>query len=407
MYKNILKFAFPAVCLLFLFNSCSDKCYYYEEVTVYEEILADASDVKNSFGVVNDFAIKKPGNIYTYNSYLFVAEKNEGIHILNNSNPASPIPLKFIKLKGNSNFAVAGDVLLADNGADLLSINFSDLENIKIDKRTENINPDIVRADNKVVAGYNETKVKKKMSCDNNDRFMMNAAEANPGSVAHAGKGGSMARFAVVGNFLYVTHSAVLLPVEITNPSNPVKKLAISFSNRNVETIFPYKDYLYFGTTSGVLVYDCAASPETPVYRKTLTHALGCDPVVVSEDICFSTVRNNIVCRGGNTINAMFIYNVSNINSPLYLRNIPMENPYGLGVKGNLIFVCQGDKGLSVYDWDPTSTMVTLKHNYEDIHAYDVIVNGNTLIVTAENGLFQFDCSNPDNIKYLATLSTF
>lgn len=409
MTRNIFNRLLFIAAIGVLFNSCEDKCYYYEEVTEYQEILMDADEVKNSFAVVSDYTIKKPGNIYSYQNYLLVAEQNEGIHILNNTNPASPVPLKFIKLKGNSNFAVANDVLLADNGADLLSINIADLGNIRIDKRTENINPDILRPGNKVIAGYNAVKVKRKKSCDEDrsfNRSMMFASSAGA-SIISSGKAGSMAKFAVVNNYLYIAHESKLQPVNISNPINPVKLPAVDFVSNDIETIFPYKNYLYFGTSSGVLIYDCGSNPEVPVYRKTLTHALGCDPVVVSDDYCFSTVRNNTTCRNGNTVNAMYVYKVDNINAPLYVRNVALKSPYGLGVKNNLIFICQAENGLTVYNWDKTTNQATLKHSYPDIHAFDVIVNDNTLIVTADNGLFQFDCTDPDNIRYLATLSNF
>ncbi|MES2617340.1 MAG: hypothetical protein V4613_05650 [Bacteroidota bacterium] len=414
MAKNIFGKLFAIATIAFVFNGCEDKCYYYQEEIEYQEILTNVDEVKNSFEVVADFAIKKPGNIYSYQSYLFVAEQNEGIHILNNTNPASPVPLKFIKLKGNANFAVANDVLLADNGADLLSINFADLNNIKIEKRTENVNPDILRPDNKILSGYKEVKVKRKIPCEDNNRFGSNqsispvfSSSAGGGGTVSTGKAGSMAKFAVVNNYLYIAHSAVLQPLNISDPSHPIKLQKIQFSSDNIETIFPYKDYLYFGTSSGVLIYDCSSNPEVPVYRRTLSHALGCDPVVVSEDFCFSTVRNGTACRWGNTINSLYVFNVTDVNKPFFVNEVGLTNPYGLGVKDNLLFICQAESGLSVFNWNKLTGQVTLKHNYPDIHAYDVIVNDNTLIVTADNGLFQFDCTDPDNIKYLATLSNF
>jgi hypothetical protein len=76
-------------------------------------------------------------------------------------------------------------------------------------------------------------------------------------------------------------------------------------------------------------------------------------------------------------------------------------------VKENLVFVCQGTKGLFVYNWSKNSNQVSLRHSYPDIHAFDVIVNGNVLIVTADNGLFQFDITNPDNITYMSKLANF
>ncbi len=410
MKKNIFKTSFLFLFSALILNSCQDKCFYYEDSIEYHEILGDVSDVKNSFAVKTDFAIKKPGTIYTYNQYLLVAEKNEGIHILNNANPASPIPLKFIQLKGNSSFVVANNILLAENGADLLSINISDLNNITLENRVEGVNNDVLRGNNKLVIGYNEVKIRKKVECNGSFRErnnMMADAISSPAINVNAGKGGSMAKFTVLGNYLYIAHSSKLLPLNISNPSSPVKKLSISFTEGNVETIFPYKNFLYFGTSSGVLVYDCASNPEVPKYRNTLRHAIGCDPVIVSDDICFSTIRNGTACRNNNTVNELNIYDVKNVSMPIQLRNVPMDNPYGLGIKNDVLFICQANKGLTVLNWNAANKNVTLKHNYNDIHAYDVIVNGNTLIVTAENGLFQFDCTDTDNIRYLSTLVNF
>ena len=84
-----------------------------------------------------------------------------------------------------------------------------------------------------------------------------------------------------------------------------------------------------------------------------------------------------------------------------------MEEPYGLGIKDDLLFICQGFKGLYVYNYDKNTYNVTLRHSYPDIHAFDVIVNGNTLIITADNGLFQFDISNKDNLVYQSKLVNF
>ena len=58
-------------------------------------------------------------------------------------------------------------------------------------------------------------------------------------------------------------------------------------------------------------------------------------------------------------------------------------------------------------NWDINTKNLSLRHSYPEIHAFDVIVNGNILIVTADNGLFQFDISSKDNITYLSKLADF
>lgn len=409
-----MKLKFHQLAIVFLsilfFTACEDKCYYYQEETVYEPIYQKLSDVKNSFSVAEDFTITKPGNIYSYGKYLLVGEKMKGIHILDNSNPASPTPLKFIHLQGNENFTIYNDVILADNGPDLISISFSDLEDIKILNRETNVNNERVSGDNFIV-GYNAITRKVKKACDGNNGgdiafFSSNASASGSAASASTGKGGSMARFAIISNYLYIASSSQLFPFNITNPEKPVKELTMGLNGSNVETLFPYKSYLYMGTSSGVLIYNTASSKATPSYVNTLWHITGCDPVIVQNDYAFSTVRGGSVCRTTNN-SQLNAYNVKDPQSATMVYSQNMLEPYGLGMKDDLLFVCQGKNGLYVYDWNETNTNLTLRHSYPDIHAFDVIVNGNTLIVTADNGLFQFDISSKDNIVYLSKLADF
>lgn len=406
MKLKIYQVAIVFLSVLF-FTACEDKCYYYEDQAVFEPVYEKLADVKASFSVVDDYTITKPGNIYSYGKYLLVGEKMKGIHILDNTNPASPTPLKFINLKGNENFTVYNDVILADNGPDLLSISFSDLSDIKILNREENVNTERVSSD-KFIVGYNSSVQRVKRECNSsNGRFMTRNDMASSGAgTSSTGKGGSMAKFAIVSDYLYIANSSQLFPFNIANPSKPVKQLTMGLSGGNVETIFPYNTYLYMGTSSGVLIYNTAGSKATPAYVNTLWHITGCDPVVVSDNYAFSTVRGGSVCRT-NDMSQLNVYNVNNPAMATLVRNMGMVEPYGLGVKDGLLFVCQGKNGLFVYDWDKNNASVTLRHSYPDIHAFDVIVNGDVLIVTADNGLFQFDITSKDNITYLSKLADF
>lgn len=393
--------------LLFGLSSCGDKCFYYVEETVHEDVLMNLDEIKNSFKVTEDYDIGKPGNIYTYGKYLLVAEKFKGIHILDNSNPANPIKLKFIVLKGNENFIIKDNFILADNGPDLLSIDFSNLNDIKIVDRQVNVNTSKIRG-NQYIVGQNVSIQKVKKECDNNNRGMLSSRSSSNdvNSSAAIGQGGSMSKFANLGNFLYIVNNSELIPVEISNPSKPVTNPKMKLTSENVETLFPYKKYLYMGTSNGILIYNTEGSENSPRYVSTISHVFGCDPVIVSDDVAFSTIRGGTSCRNV-TVNQLNLYDVSNPTFSNILRSYNMEEPYGLGIKDDLLFICQGFKGLYVYDYDKNTHNVNLRHSYPDIHAFDVIVNGNTLIITADNGLFQFDISNKDNLVYQSKLVNF
>lgn len=405
--KTTISRILVSLTLIFLLNGCEDKCFYYVDRVNFDPILQPLSEIKSSFEVQSDYAISKPGNIYSYKNYLLVSEKTKGIHILENSNPANPLPLKFIQLKGNTNFSVVNDILLADNGPDLVSIDIHDLNDIRLVNREENINNENIRGDQFIV-NFVRTIKKEKVECSNNGRnrgFMSDGISSSGGAnPISTGKGGSMSKFAVIDNFLYIVNSSELMPFDVTNPSKPLKKLKIGLAASNIETLFPYKTFLYMGASDGVHIYNTGASKESPGFVSTITHFYGCDPVIVDRDYAFSTIRGGTTCRTTN-VSALNIYNVSNPISSNWVNSMNLEEPYGLGIKDDLLFICQGTKGLYVYNWNIQTQNVSLRHSYPDIHAFDVIVNGNTLIVTADNGLFQFDISSKDNIVYLSKLA--
>lgn len=408
---------FPLILVVFslIQFSCQDKCYYYDIVEEHIPVLEDLTTITSSYSVREDFPIEKPGNIYTYGELLLVGEKFKGIHILNNSNPSSPQPLKFIDLKGNGNFSIQNNILFAENGPDLLSIDISDIQNIQLLNREKDVNLSQKRGD-KFIVGYDVKYVKTKVNCEDdfggrggwgarNDAVLSSASAA-----LSTGKGGSMSRMTIIGNYLYIVTGDELIAVNINNPAKPTKGLNIGLNvgqnNEVVETLFPYNSYLYMGTSSGILVYDTKGSEPHPRFVSNIRHIFGCDPVVVDDDIAYSTIRNGTSCRtvGLNQLN-IYDVKVPELATRLFSENV--IEPYGLGVKENLVFVCQGQNGLFVYNFDKNTNRLSFRHSYPEIHAYDVIANGNTLIVTADNGLFQFDITDPDNIKHLSKLVDF
>lgn len=86
-------------------------------------------------------AIRNPGKIYVYDSLIFVAEKNEGIHIINNSNPANPSMLSFIQIYGNCDFAIRSNNMYIDNFRDIVTLDISNLKNIREISRIKDVYP--------------------------------------------------------------------------------------------------------------------------------------------------------------------------------------------------------------------------------------------------------------------------
>ena len=79
--------------------------------------------------------IKNLGKIYYKDNHIFVNEVNKGIHVIDNTDPYNPNPIKFIKIWGSKDIAIQGNILYADNITDLVAVDISDLDNIEVTKR--------------------------------------------------------------------------------------------------------------------------------------------------------------------------------------------------------------------------------------------------------------------------------
>ncbi len=82
-----------------------------------------------------------------------------------------------------------------------------------------------------------------------------------------------------------------------------------------------------------------------------------------------------------------------------------MKNPHGLGVDGDLLFICDGDDGIKMFDIrDKLAIDKNLLAHHKNIHAYDVLPFDHTLMLIGEDGIFQYDYSNLQDLKLLSHL---
>ena len=212
------------------------------------------------------------------------------------------------------------------------------------------------------------------------------------------GKAGSLAKYAVVGNYLYTVNSGVMNILDISDASKP-KKVSKIHLPWDVETLFSYKNYLYIGAETGVYIYD-NSNPLFPNSIAKFSHVQSCDPVVVSDDIAYVTLNTSSTCwNNRRDTNRLEILDVQNPKSPILIKSLEMWAPTGLGVDGNKLFICDGDSGLKLFDINKTrnnqnaEVNLELKSSNAEIDCYDVIVHNNTLIVSNRDDIRQFDYS--------------
>lgn len=70
------------------------------------------------------------GNIYAFRNYIFQLDPGRGIHVMDNSVPASAHKIGFITVRGCSQISIKNDKLYTNSYDDLVVLDFSDLQNV-------------------------------------------------------------------------------------------------------------------------------------------------------------------------------------------------------------------------------------------------------------------------------------
>lgn len=213
--------------------------------------------------------------------------------------------------------------------------------------------------------------------------------------------GGSLARFTIVGDYLYVVNDVSLIPIDITQLNMP-KVLDQIELGVNIETIFPYGDNLFVGSASAVYIFSIA-DPDNPELLSTYWHSTGCDPVVVRGNYAYVTLREGESCGNFFDINVLEVVDITNLRNPVQVNSFNMVNPGGLGIGcGNKLYVCEGETGFVQFDiTDPANPVEEIR--YQDHFANDVIVNDSLVIFTGNDGIYQYSCSS-DTLRLLSKL---
>ncbi len=376
--------------------------------TMYKPVYKSKTAVLAEVGSRAASTVKKPGKIYQYGHYIFLNEIGQGVHVIDNTNPSSPLRVAFINIPGNLDVAVSNNTLYADMYTDMLAIDITDPMHASVKKKVADAFPERNWGNGIVAdpANYIVDWIKKDTTVNADDNnYCINCqffSSTNSSPKSTTGIGGSMARFAIVNDFLYAVNTFSLAAYDIANRNDPQKKRqqTLPFT---IETIYPFQDKLFLGSSSGMFIFDISR-PDTLQYRSAFSHANACDPVIADDSYAYITLRTGTTC-GGSTSNQLDVVNVENISSPRLIRTYQLTNPQGLSKEGNMLWVCDGKDGVKLFNAASPANLVLLK-TISGIDAYDVILSSpGKMIVTAKEGLYQYDYSNLNDIRLLSKIS--
>lgn len=227
----------------------------------------------------------------------------------------------------------------------------------------------------------------------------LNDTASNPGIETGGGKAGSMAKFTIVNDHIYIINEKDLIIYNITNTANPVEvgSLEVDFG---IETVFSLENRLFIGAIDGVYIYD-VSNPQNIMFLSHYRHITSCDPVVANDTLAFSTLNSQSSCRWQMGANQLDVINIRNIVDPQHIASYWLEDPKGLALDSNYLFVCNGGGGLEIFEISDPKNLERVS-GVTGIDAYDVILHNNILILIGKDGLFQY---NYEDIYSLEPLS--
>ena len=419
--RNTLTLLMIPIVLLAM-TSCQDDCERTVTYTMWEPEYMSYEEMRSAIQAESPRELINPGKIYYKDGYIFISEVNEGIHVINNFDPSNPINEKFIRIPGNTDLSIKGSALYANSHVDLVTLDIQDLNNVVEVDREEDILPYMATfngfwadASQGVVKKWNAREVTETIECNRSRGFPFNlfastddlAVPETSAADGSTGVGGSLARFTISKNHLYAVTDQDLVVFNLSNDYDPalVNTVNIGWA---IETIFPFQGNLLIGSQFGMYIYslDDASAPRQ---LSQFEHLRSCDPVVAEGHHAFVTLRSGNMCRDG--VNQLDVLDISDLESPRLINSFPMTNPHGLGIKNGTLFICEADAGLKVYDATEIladeSLLLPEIAKFPNIHAFDVIPLFNVLLLVGEDGFYQYDFSDPENITQLSHIAVF
>jgi len=392
------------------------KTYTY---TLYTPI----TEMKSTYlAAINGDPAKKidsAGKIFRKDPWIFLNDVDEGIHIIDNSDPRHPQQVAFLSIPGNQEISVRGNTLYADMYGDLLAIDITDPLHAKVKGYAYNVfkqrafvhgySTDSLH----VIVGWTEkdttvTVTVSNYGCRNCMYDMltvpgqMYAAAAAASSDKSTGIGGSTAGMTLIGDYIYAIGEPHSLTTLALGPNGVPSTLATQFVGFDLETIFPFQDKLFLGSKQGVYMYQIS-NPATPLAIGQFSHGRACDPVVSDGDYAYVTLRTGTSCGGAD--NELDVVDVRDPAHAVLVKSYPMVTPQGLGKDGNLLFVCDAGQGVRLLDASNPQALQTIGKIGAGSPT-DVIAAGNRLLVVDKTGFSQYDYSNSRQIDLLSYYST-
>lgn len=143
--RKLLLFSF----LIFLIQSCWYTGVEHERyVSNYKPITQPRAEFEQTIRIMDIRPVLNSGKIYVKDDLIYLNEKGEGFHIIDNSDPEDPKPVAFLSIPLATDLAIRNNTVYVHHAVDLVAFSYSaDYNSIKIHHRERNVFPEIISPD--------------------------------------------------------------------------------------------------------------------------------------------------------------------------------------------------------------------------------------------------------------------
>ena len=221
---------------------------------------------------------------------------------------------------------------------------------------------------------------------------------------------GSYSRLLILDDRLYAINNEELATFDITDRNNPeeLNKQDVGF---RIENIFHRDGILFIGSSTDLYIFELN-NLGVPVRKTSVSYFGGefvCsfDPVIVDGNYAYVTLSpfegSEGRCFRDFSVNELRIYDVTKIENPVLLVQFPLDNPKGLTIDNNILFVCEKEKGVKVLNISDKQKPEVITELY-GFESYDVIVRNKILFVVGADQIREYDYTDISDIKLISTI---
>ena len=111
-------------------SSTTPYRHYCDDERCAAPVYMSYSELRSAVRMEAPRAMKKLGRLYIYGDRIFMSDAGQGVHLINNDDPANPVAIGFINIPGNTNMGIRDGFLYVDSFIDLVVLDVRDPANI-------------------------------------------------------------------------------------------------------------------------------------------------------------------------------------------------------------------------------------------------------------------------------------